>query len=67
MIKKRVSADKKHINQGIDIRKIKEEILIELLACKKSSGPERREGEKSKRGLEPFRSAGVAPNAFLQC
>ena len=67
MVKKGVSIDKNHINPGIDMNQILRPDQIDILAGEKSRGPKKRQGEKSKRELGPFRSTGVAPNALLQC
>ena len=67
MVKKGVSTDKNHINPGIDMHQILRPDQIDILAREKSRGPKKRQEEKSKRELGPFRSTGVAPNALLQC
>ena len=66
MIKKGVSTDKNHINQGIDVNQNIRPDQINILAREKSREPKKRQGEKSKRELGPFRSTGVAPNALVQ-
>ena len=59
--------DTNHINQAFLMHQIKEEILIEKIVNEKGNAAKSCQRAKSKRALGPFRSTGVAPNAFLQC